>query len=113
MPGDGGRRAVAVTVAVTAAGAVSLAVVLGPAGRVPVTSVFVAVALPVAAVRVPVLMDPVGTVVVLMDPVGAVAVAACGAGAAGLLRRIRGRLRRGHRPIIARTKEAPCSPRPK
>ena len=45
------------------------------------------------------------------------AVAACGAvsgaGAARRLgRRVRGLMRRGHRPIIARTNGAPCSPRP-
>lgn len=90
----------AVTVPVTATGAVPLAATFMAIGRVPVHMLLTATG------RVPVR-------VLLTAPVGTRGIAAYGAGPAGLLRRIRGLLRGGHRPIIARTAEAPCSPRQK
>ena len=99
----------AVTVPVTATGAVPLADGLMATGHVPVPVPFVLVPVPTSR-PVAVVLVPVPA---LMAPVGTVAVAAYGAGPAGLLRRIRGLLCGGHRPIIARTTEAPCSPRQK
>ena len=102
----------AVTVPVTATGAVPLAAAFMVIGRVPVHMLLTAIGqVPVRVLLMATKRVPVR--VLLTAPVGTRGTAAYGAGPAGLLRRIRGLLRGGHRPIIARTAEAPCSPRQK
>lgn len=118
MPGDGRGGAVAVRVSVSATAAVSAlwtASVAATRSRAVASTrtvpVPVLVAVPVA-LSVSVSMVAAPTVPGVSAGEAAAGVRSGLRPAAGIVRREGGMLRCGHRPIIARTRGALCSPRP-